>query len=234
MKILCLIPARSGSKGIKNKNILIYKGLPMLAWSIKQAQESIYNENMRIILSTDSDIYRKIGIEYGAEAPFLRPENISGDLSTDYECVEHCVNYLDKEENYRPDFIIQLRPTYPTRNVNVLNDCIKKFIENRYKFDSLRTVIPFEKSPYKMYNIIDNKLVPLFHEIEIENKIIKEPYNECRQKLPQTYLHNGYIDIFNYDIVKNGTITGERIYPYLMDKNEIHDIDTLNDLKLIE
>ena len=234
MKILCLIPARSGSKGIKNKNILNFKGLPMLVWSIQQAQRSKYFKNMKIILSTDSNIYRKIGLEYGAEAPFLRPHNISGDLSTDYECVEHCLNYLDKEEDYQPDFIVQLRPTYPTREVKVLDDCIEKFIENRLNYDSLRTVIPFEKSPYKMYNIIDNKLVPLFKEINFENNRIEEPYNECRQKLPSAYLHNGYIDIFNCDIVKTGTITGDRIYPYLMNKNETHDIDTLKDLKLIE
>jgi len=168
MKILCLIPARSGSKGIKNKNILNFRGLPMLAWSIKQAQKSIYNKNMKIILSTDSDEYREIGLKYGADVPFLRPKNISGDLSTDFECVEHCVNYLEKEEGYKPDFIIQLRPTYPTREVKILDDCIEKFIENRKEFDSLRTVVPFEKSPYKMYNIIDNKLVPLFNQINIQ------------------------------------------------------------------
>lgn len=234
MKILCLIPARSGSKGIINKNILNFRGLPMLAWSIKQAQKSIYNKNMRIILSTDSEEYREIGLKYGVEVPFLRPENISGDLSTDFECIKHCVNYLEKEEGYKPDFIIQLRPTYPTREVKILDDCIEKFIENRKEFDSLRTVISFEKSPYKMYNIIDNKLIPLFNEINIQDYKIKEPYNECRQKLPQTYLHNGYIDIFNYNIIEENTISGEKILPYLMNKNEIHDIDTLKDLKLIE
>ena len=228
MKILCIIPARSGSKGLPNKNILNFQGFPMLVWSIKQAQQSNYNKDIRIILSTDSEEYRQIGLKYGAEVPFLRPEEISGDLSTDYECIKHCLDYLEKED-YIPDFIIQLRPTYPTRNVEILNNCIKTFIEKRNEYDSLRTVIPFEKSPYKMYRVLDNKLKPLFLVVDS----IIEPYNECRQKLPDTYLHNGYIDILNTNIVKNGTISGKNIYPYIMSKNEYHDIDTLKDLELI-
>tara|TARA_B110001469_G_scaffold127366_1_gene147954 strand:- start:4456 stop:5145 length:690 start_codon:yes stop_codon:yes gene_type:complete len=228
MKILCIIPARSGSKGLPNKNILNFKGIPMLVWSIKQAQQSNYNKDIRIILSTNSEEYRQIGLKYGAEVPFLRPVEISGDLSTDYECIKHCLDYLEKDD-YIPDFIIQLRPTYPTRKVEILNDCIKTFIEKRNEYDSLRTVIPFEKSPYKMYRVLDNKLKPLFNKVYS----IIEPYNECRQKLPDTYLHNGYIDILNTNIVKNGTISGENIYPYIMSKNEYHDIDTLKDLELI-
>ena len=228
MKILCIIPARSGSKGLPNKNILNFQGLPMLVWSIKQAQQSNYNKDIRIILSTDSEEYRQIGLKYGAEVPFLRPKEISGDLSTDYECIKHCLDYLEKED-YIPDFIIQLRPTYPTRKVEILNNCIKTFIEKRNEYDSLRTVIPFEKSPYKMYRVLDNKLKPLFPVVDS----IIEPYNECRQKLPDTYLHNGYIDILNTNIVKNGTISGDNIYPYIMSKNEYHDIDTLKDLELI-
>ena len=227
MKILVIIPARSGSKGLPNKNILNVKGLPMLVRSIKQAKESKYCNNMRIILSTDSEEYREIGIKYGAEAPFLRPKEISCDFSTDFECIEHCLKNL---ENYKPDIILQLRPTYPTRKVKILDDCLDVFIKNRNDYDSLRTVIPFNKSPFKMYIIENEKILkPLF--LEINN--IKEPYNECRQKLPDAYLHNGYIDILNYNIVSKGTISGTKIYPYIMSKNEYHDIDTIKDLNLI-
>lgn len=234
MKILCLIPARSGSKGLKNKNILDVNGYPMLVWSIKQAQQSKFKNQIRTILSTDSDKYRKIGLQYGAEVPFLRPIEISGDLSTDYECIKHCLDYLAKD-NYIPDIIVQLRPTYPTREVKILDDCIKKFIENRDKYDSLRTVIPYEKSPYKMYRVTNNNILePLFKNVINNEKEIIEPYNECRQNLPQTYLHNGYIDILNTNIVENGTISGNKIYPYVMSNIEIHDIDTSKDLELIK
>lgn len=233
MNILCIIPARSGSKGLKDKNILDLKGLPMMVWSIKQAQKSKFSKDMRIILSTDSEKYRQIGIKYGVEAPFLRPKEISGDLSTDYECISHCVNFLLKEENYKSDIILQLRPTYPTRTIETLDNCISKFMEIRKEYDSLRTVIPFEKSPFKMYTIENNILKPLFKEINYKQEILREPYNECRQKLPQTYLHNGCIDIFNTEILNKKTVTSNKIYPYLMECKEINDIDTIEDLELI-
>ena len=76
-----------------------------------------------------------------------------------------------------------------------------------------------------MYNILNNKLIPLYDSI---NNII-EPINQCRQCLPKTYLHNGYIDIFNANIIMNNTISGKNIYPYLMDKNDTIDIDTDED-----
>ena len=227
MKILCLIPARSGSKGIKDKNIRDLSGKPLMAWSIEQAKNS--KHPMRIIVTTDSEKYARIARNYGAETPFLRPSEISQDLSTDLEFIQHALEEL-KKEDYIPDFIVQLRPTYPTRKVETLNDTIDLFIENRDKYDSLRTVIPFDKSPYKMYRIENNILEPLFREVNG----IKEPYNQCRQNLPNTYLHNGYIDILNTDIVNQGGISGERIYPYLMTGNEYHDIDYEDDFREVE
>ena len=223
MIILCIIPARSGSKGILHKNIKLFHDKPLLTWSINQAQQSKYD--MRIIVSTDSQQYATIANNYGAETPFLRPSEISQDLSTDYECIKHCLDWLKNNENYIPDIVLQLRPTQPLRKIETIDKCIDIFIENRNNYDSLRTVIEFEKSPYKMYNIIDNQLIPLF--MEINN--IKEPYNQCRQILPKTYLHNGYIDIFNADIIDNNTISGLNIYPYVMNKNDVIDIDTNDD-----
>lgn len=226
-KILCVIPARSGSKGLPNKNIKIFKGKPLLAWSIYHSQNNIYSKQIRTIVSTDSEEYAIIAKKWGAEVPFLRPIEISGDLSTDYECINHCVNWLRNNDNYIPDIIIHLRPTQPCRKIDDINKCLKLFIKNRDKFDSLRTVIPVEKSPYKMYNIKNNMLIPLFNDI---NRI-KEPFNQARQLLPQCYLHNGYIDILNESILKDKTISGNRIYQYTMKKEDTIDIDTLDDWK---
>lgn len=224
MKILCIIPARGGSKGIKNKNIKLFRGEPLINWSIKLALEC--DKIDRIICSTDSIEIAKKARDSGAETPFLRPNSISGDLSTDYECIEHCLKYLKINDNYIPDIIVQLRPTYPTRSLKILNKTINLFIENYNKYDSLRTVIKYDKSPYKMYSLNNNVLVPLFNEINN----IKEPYNRCRQELPETYLHNGYIDIIKNDtIIKLKSVTGNKIYPYIMNKDEYHDIDTLDD-----
>jgi N-acylneuraminate cytidylyltransferase len=224
-EILCIIPARSGSKGIKHKNIRIFKNKPLIAWSIEQAKLSNYK--MRIIVSTDSIKYRNIALKYGAEAPFLRPIAISQDKSIDIELIKHAINFLEEEEKYKPDIILQLRPTQPLRKIEDINNCLKIFIENFDKYDSLRTVVEYEKSPFKMYTINQDKtnLIPLFDNIDN----IKEPFNQCRQFLPKTYLHNGYIDILKTQILKDNTISGKNIYPYIMDKNDTIDIDNIND-----
>lgn len=225
MKILCIIPARSGSKGIKNKNIIDYNGKPLIAWSIEQAIKSKYN--MKIIVSSDSDEYIEISKKYGAEAPFKRPLSISQDLSTDFECINHAVNWLNENEQYIPDIILQLRPTSPERSIQDIDAAIEIFIKNRNNYDSLRSVIPIDKSPYKMYTVNNIQLEPLFKKYND----IDEPYNEPRQKLPQCYLHNGYIDILNTSILKNNTITGNKIFPYIMNNSNNIDIDYYHDLK---
>lgn len=228
MKIISIIPARSGSKSVQNKNVRNFKGKPLLAWSIVQ---SLNTKNIdRTILSTDSKEYKKIGEKYGAEVPFIRPKEISGDLSSDYEFIKHCIEWLKKNENYEPDIIVQLRPTYPLRNIKKIDEMIEKFIESK-NYDSLRTVVPIHKSPYKMYTIENDTLEPLFKEVKVKNKIIKEPYNQCRQLLPTSYLHNGYVDIVKKETIYKDTVTGERILPYIMDEDEIHDIDTEEELE---
>lgn len=225
IRILCIIPARSGSKGLPHKNIKDYRGKPLLAWSIEQAQLCRYD--MKIVVSTDSKEYADIAMKYGAEAPFLRPYEISGDLSTDYECMKHSVEWLKENQQYYPDIVLQLRPTSPLRKVEDINKAIGLFLENRGNYDSLRSVVEFEKSPYKMYTLTENTLVPLFKKVDN----IDEPYNQCRQILPKCYLHNGYIDIFNTSILENATISGERIYPYVMNKEDTLDIDEAKDWK---
>ena len=223
MKILCLIPARSGSQGVKNKNIKKFKNKPLLSWSIKQAQNSRYK--MKIVVSTDSEQYSQIAVQYGAESPFLRPSSISGPLSSDLEVVQHCLDWLKNHQNYFPDIIIQLRPTQPCRKVSDIDKCLQLFIENYQKYDSLRTIVINNKSPYKMYQIKNQTLQPLFTEVND----IKEPFNQARQLLPETYLHNGYIDIFKSSIVAQDTISGTNIYPYLMKSSETIDIDNQED-----
>jgi len=231
MIILCLIPARSGSKGIIDKNIKLLNNKPLLCHSIDQAKESKYykSKQMRIVVTTDSDKYANIAKEYGAEVPILRPSEISQDLSTDLEFMKHMSTYLKENENYNPDIIIQLRPTQPIRKIDDIDKCLDIFIDNYNNYDSLRTVVPFDKSPFKMYEVKQNLLVPLFKTLQVNEINIVEPYNQCRQLLPQTYLHNGYIDILKPSLLLEDKISGDKIYPYIMSKEDTIDIDTLED-----
>ena len=223
MEILCIIPARSGSKGIKDKNIKLFNGKPLISWSIEQALQS--KHNMKIIVSTDSEKYAEIARKYGAEVPFIRPALISQDTSTDIDFIKHTINWFSKHRNYHPDIILQLRPTQPCRKVSTIDNCIDIFIEKYNEYDSLRTVVEFSKSPFKMYTIKENILCPLFESIDN----IEEPYNQCRQFLPKTYLHNGYVDLLKPSILNKNTISGSNIYPYVMDKEDTVDIDTQED-----
>lgn len=224
VKILVLIPARSGSKGIPNKNIKDFCGKPLLAWSIEQASKSKYKDDMRIILSTDSIEYANIGHQYGAEVPFIRPKILSQDNSLDIDFIKHAVDYLKEWEQYNPDIILQLRPTQPCRKVEDIDKCLDIFINNRDEYDSLRTLIESPKSPYKIYQINDdNILEPV---IKLDGV---DSFNMCRQDLPKCYLHNGYIDILNSNILSRSTISGTKIYPYIMNNDNFIDIDTAID-----
>lgn len=223
MKILAVIPARSGSKTLPHKNIKLLNGKPLLAYSIEHATQSKYD--MRIVVSTDSNEYAKIAREWGAEVPFLRPSSISQDNSTDLECMQHCIRELKKIDGYEADIVVHLRPTQPQRKVKDLDKALDMFIQSYDDYDSLRSVVPVEKTPYKMYTIDGIELKPLFQEVNG----IKEPYNVGRQQLPQTYLHNGYIDVIKSFVIHRGSMTGSRIMCYIMQPNDTIDIDTQSD-----
>jgi len=221
LNIVALIPARSGSKGIKDKNIKLYKGIPLLAHSIKIGLESEYIKD--VYVSTDSIEYQEIALKYNAKITPLRSSDISDDLSPDIETFKHFINTLNLP---LPDIIVHLRPTYPNRDINMVNECIKVFINNYDKYDSLRTVIPISKTPFKMYYVDNNKLVPYL----TEYKDYIEPYNQARQIFPETYLHNGYLDIIKTKIIlSQNLLSGNNILPFIMRSDQLDDIDNLED-----
>ena len=219
MKIISIIPARSGSKRVKNKNIKKLMGLPLLAHTIQHSLKSkLIN---RTIVSTDSKKYSKIAKEYGAEVPFLRPGEISGDKSTDLECFKHCINFLKEKENYIPDIIVHLRVTYPIRENDIVDNCIELFLKKK-NYHSLRTISKSEDPIEKMwYKKIDNSLF---------NPITKNTENHsiADQSLPQSYHQNNCVDILRVKntIFKN-KIAGTKILGYEMSHN--FDIDTIED-----
>ena len=160
MKILTIIPARSGSKGILHKNKYNLFGKPLFMHSVDHARGSIYAKHMKIFVSTDSEEYTGIARENGIEVPFLRPQNISGDYATDIEFIIHALDEY-KKVGYVPDYILHLRPTQPLRTSEMIDDAIKTFIVNN-EYTSLRSVIPFNKTPFKMYTVDGEDLKPLY------------------------------------------------------------------------
>ena len=124
MKILVIVPARSGSVGLKNKNIKVLNNKPLIWWTIR-LKKFTSKINYRWILSTDSKKILNIGKKLGIECPFIRPEILSKSKSTVYEVIKHALDFFSRE-NYYPDLIIWLQPTSPFRHDNLIQDCIKK------------------------------------------------------------------------------------------------------------
>ena len=144
-QIYAVIPARSGSKGVPNKNVKMFAGRPLMAYSIAAAQKS--NLIDRVIVSTDSEEYAEIALKEGAEVPFLRPKEISTDLSKDIEFFSHLVSWIDSSDITMPDYLVHLRPTTPLRDPSIIDKAIIRFSKSKYT--SLRSVHLMAQSAYK-------------------------------------------------------------------------------------
>jgi len=138
-KVIALIPARSGSKGVPNKNTRLLGGHPLIEWSIIAARKA--KQIDRVIVSTDSREYAELSIRLGAEAPFLRPTEISGDRATDYDFVAHALNWLEVNGG-EPAHIVHLRPTTPFRNPDVIDDAIRTYQISHF-------VCPLSQAPFR-------------------------------------------------------------------------------------
>lgn len=220
LDIVALVPARSGSKGLKDKNILPLDGHPLIGFSIIAAKQSeLINE---VYVTTDSKKYCQISETYGATAPFLRPVEISEDMSTDKEFFLHFIEWCRSERNKIPDMIVHLRPSTPLRDFRLIDKAIQRFIDNS-KATSLRSCQNTELTPYKMFFENDGYMEPCM--VDAKHK---ESYNQPRQVFPKTYLPNGYVDIIRPVILLNtGLLHGDKILLNLTPATA--DIDDISD-----
>jgi|APSaa5957512535_1039671.scaffolds.fasta_scaffold36074_2 CMP-N,N'-diacetyllegionaminic acid synthase len=227
MKITAIIPARGGSKSIKDKNIVDFCNKPLIAYSIDHALKSKYID--RVIVSTDSEIIANIAKQYGAEVPFIRPLELAQDDTLDLPVIKHCLDYLNRNEKYIPDIVVHLRPTSPLRTPKMVDDAIRMLIEND-EASSIRCVCEPAQNPFKMWTLNkDGFIQPLI------NSNITEAYNQPRQALPNVLWQNGYIDVVRYETITEGrSITGNKILPLTVDSENIIDIDNHITLKLAE
>jgi len=221
MEVLAIIPARSGSKSVKNKNIRPICGKPMLAYSIEHARHS--RCITRTIVSTDSADYAAIARKYGAETPFLRPAEYASDDALDYDVFRHALVFLKQDEGYVPDIVVQLRPTYPIRDSVDIDSMVEMLLKDS-SADSVRCVAPAKEIPYKMWFMNgQGQLSPVLSSI-------KEAYNMPRQKLPEVFYQNACIDVIRTStILEKHSMSGEKILGYRMGHN--FDIDTEEDFR---
>lgn len=227
-QVLAIIPARGGSKSLPRKNALPFLGHPLLAYSVAAAVQS--QLVTRTIISTDDGEMAEAAQRYGAEAPFLRPAEFAQDDTLDLPVFEHALSWLAKNEGYKPDAVVHLRPTSPLRPKDLVDRAIETLINNK-SADSVRGVVPAGQNPYKMWRLDEEgPMQPL-----LKAKGVGEPYNAPRQKLPVTYWQTGHIDAIRAStITKKHSMSGESIWPVAIDSRFAIDIDNPNDWRRAE
>ncbi|MCM3389084.1 acylneuraminate cytidylyltransferase family protein [Ureibacillus chungkukjangi] len=218
-KILAIIPARGGSKEIKNKNIIKVAGKPLIQYTIDEAKKSKYID--KILLSTDSIKIAQIGEELGLIIDHLRPKELALDTSPTIDAVKYSLNIF-KDENF--DYVILLQPTQPLRTVRHIDESIEKIIPGN--IESIISVSEINEHPIFMRTI--NKFGELDSLLNINSTI-------RRQDLPNYYKVNGAIYINKVtDILNDYVSFNDNKYPYIMDKQYDLDIDTVDDLNRFE
>jgi len=217
--VVAVIPARSGSKSVVDKNIKLLAGHPLIAYSIAVARLSTLIE--QVIVTTDSSEIAEISRQYGAEVPFLRPREISMDDSPDIDFFKHYLSFLSERKSSLPEYMVHLRPTSPLRDVNVLNKAIRLMLADK-SATSMRSVYPSPISPYKVFKMDGPYLRGFYPDDPRE-----EYYNLPRQFFPQTFIPNGYIDIVRASTIKNNTLHGDKMLGFVTEK--IPDIDIAED-----
>jgi N-acylneuraminate cytidylyltransferase len=219
---LAVIPARGGSKSIPRKNIKTFAGYPLIAFSIAAGLAA---ENIsRVIVSTDDEEIAEIARNFGAEVPFLRPEEFSRDETPDLPVFQHALEWLQSNEDYQPQLVVQLRPTSPFRRRLHIDQAVLRLLA-KPEADSIRTVcIPFQ-NPYKMWRILeDGFMQPL-----VSTEFV-EPYNLPRQALPEVFWQTGYVDVvWSKTILGKNSMTGDSILPLVIGPEEWIDIDSPDD-----
>lgn len=219
-KILALIPARGGSKGIKNKNIIDLCGQPLISYTIRAAQSSRYIDE--IIVSTESKEIAEIAERYGAHVPFLRPIELASDTSTTLEAVMHAIGYLESK-NAIFQTLVLLQPTEPLRSSEDIDGAIKKYFLHGER--SLVSVSEVDDSPILIRTLGENDL--LFPIINMNST--------CRrQDMPAYYRVNGCIYINKISEINETTSFNDNEVAYIMQKEHSVDIDELKDLYIAQ
>ncbi len=223
-KVLCTICARGGSKGVKNKNIKLINGKPLIAYTIEQAKKS--NLFKHIVISTDSDDIANISKKYGAEVFFKRDEDMAGDTAGKLDVIRDAFVQSEKHYNCKFDYLIDLDATAPLRDIDDIINSFQQFIDNNN--DNLITAMPSRRSPYfNLIEIDNNGKVSLSK--TLDDKVLR------RQDAPKSYDMNASIYIWKRDVILNEkSLFLKKTGLYVMPENRSIDIDTELDYKFVE
>lgn len=220
--MLAVIPARGGSKGVPGKNIKMLAGKPLIAYTIEAAITSgIFS---KIIVSTDSREIADIATAYGGEVPFLRPDEISGDMTSSDDVILHALSYFS-QQSLSFELVCKLQPTSPFRTAEHLREAYQLFQEKQADF--LVSVCECEHSPLWSGTIGED--------LRLDNFISEEAKRACRQDLPAYYRLNGAIYMGKVPcFLENKSFLGKNSIAYIMNQTDSVDIDSPLDFLIAE
>lgn len=219
-KVLALIPARGGSKGIKDKNIYPLHGKPLIAYSIECAKNSKYIDN--VVVSTDSTKIAEVAEKYGASAPFLRPAELASDTAKSIDAIIHAIRWLE-EHGEKFDIFVLLQPTSPLRTAEDIDGALEKFVANGEK--SLVAVSLVADNPILMRTINPDGTM---------EKMLDLQSTVRRQDMKNYYRVNGSIYINKISEINANTSLNDNVIPYIVKPENAVDIDEKKDLVLAE
>ena len=223
--VVALIPARSGSKGVSDKNVRLVGGRPLIHWSVAAATRATMVD--RVIVSTDSKRYAELALDAGAEVPFLRPAELATDESQDLEFIVHALDWLSAHGG-EPERIVHLRPTTPFRDPQTIDAAIQTFLNNKGA-TALRSVHEMSTTAYKSMEITTDGLL---RQVGARGTDLDRA-NDPRQSFPKTFQANGYVDVLTTAFIRSsGLLHGDRVLPFLTPLTL--EIDSIDDFDLIE
>lgn len=224
MCMIAIIPARGGSKGLPGKNIKMLNGKPLIAYTIEAALKSKYIDS--VIVSTDSPAIAKVAKEYGAEVPFLRPDELSTDSSSAIDVYLHATNYYMENNKVKLNKFMVLLPTAPLRTEKHIDDAVELFLEK--KADTLISIKEAD-TPVTWYMEKNDDDRIKNARFGIGNAVTN------RQENNQYFVPNGAIYILDYELLKtNRTYYSNNTIGYVMSSEDSVDIDTLIEFKFAE
>lgn len=226
MTCIALIPARGGSKGVPKKNVKLLAGFPLIAYSIAAAKLS--KKVDRVIVSTDCPEIAEIAKSFGADVPFLRPTELAQDFSPDIDAFKHACTWLrDNERGAEDAFWLQLRPTTPFRDPNLIDAAID-MLSQHPAATSLRSSHKASETPFKWYLKGEDEYYQT-----ISSQVTLLQTNLPRQKFPHVYVPNGYVDIVKPKQFMNSDqdLNGSKILSF--ETPHVTEVDTLEDFQYL-
>lgn len=218
MRVLAIIPARGGSKGVPGKNIKLLGGKPLLQYTLESANES--QLLTRVILSSEDASIIATAEALGLEVPFIRPANLATDQAKSIEVVQHAVQYLEEKDEFF-DAVCLLQPTSPFREKGFIDAAIEKFIQTGV--DTLLSVLPVPHE-YNPHWVFEENEAGHLKIATGENQIIAR-----RQELPGAYYRDGSLYLTKMDYIKQGTFYGAQLGFIISNPDFYVNIDTPTD-----